>query len=404
MKILTFSTLYPNAVRPHHGIFIETRLRQLLAGGKAEARVVAPVPWFPSTHPRFGAYALHAGAPRSELRHGIRVLHPRYPLVPKVGMTLAPLLLAAAMEPVFERMLATYSFDVIDAHYFYPDGVAAVMLGRRFGKPVVVSARGTDLNVIARYRLPRRMIRWAASHAAGLVTVCEALKQRLIDLGVPAERVKVLRNGVDLRLFRPVDREATRRDLGFRRSTLLSVGNLVPLKGHDLTIRALAALPDCDLVIAGSGPGHDGLVALARDAGVADRVRFVGVVPQEELRRYYGAADALVLASSREGWANVLLEAMACGTPVIATDVGGSAEVVASPAAGLLVGERTPHALVEAVHALFTHYPDHLATRRYAEQFSWAATTAGQLDLFNDLLMAHRPCPAMRTVRAADAG
>lgn len=388
MKILTFSTLYPNAVRPHHGIFVETRLRQLVATGQVQARVLAPVPWFPSAHPRFGAYARHAAVPRSELRHGIRVLHPRYPVLPKVGMTLAPLLLAAAMRPVVERMIATCAFDVIDAHYFYPDGVAAVMLGRHFGIPVVVSARGTDLNVIPQYRLARRMIRWAASHADGLVTVCNALKQHLVALGVPEDRVDVLRNGVDLELFRPVDREVERRSLGFERRTLLSVGNLVPLKGHDLAIRALAALPDCDLVIAGTGPQREALLALTRALGVGDRVRFAGVLAQGELRRYYGAADALVLASSREGWANVLLEAMACGTPVVATNVGGSAEVVAAPMAGLLVEQRTPDALAQAVKYLFALAPDREATRRYAEQFGWDATTAGQLELFRRIAPA----------------
>ncbi|MDH5537210.1 MAG: glycosyltransferase, partial [Betaproteobacteria bacterium] len=171
MRILTFSTLYPNAARPSHGIFVETRLRHLVAGGWVDSRVVAPVPWFPSRNPRFGAYAVHASAPREEQRHGIQVLHPRYPVLPKIGMTLAPFLLAQSVKPVIERVLAQYPFDLIDAHYFYPDGVAAILLGRHFGKPVVITARGTDVNLIPRYRLPRAMIRWAARHAAGMITV-----------------------------------------------------------------------------------------------------------------------------------------------------------------------------------------------------------------------------------------
>jgi len=128
MKILTFSTLYPHAARPSHGIFVETRLRHLLASGRVESKVVAPVPWFPSSNARFGEYAMHARAPRQETRNGIEVLHPRYPLPPKIGMTVAPFLLAAAVKPVIERIQRSYAFDLIDAHYFYPDGVAAVML------------------------------------------------------------------------------------------------------------------------------------------------------------------------------------------------------------------------------------------------------------------------------------
>jgi glycosyltransferase involved in cell wall biosynthesis len=388
MKILTFSTLYPSAVRPRHGIFVETQLRQQLASGQVESMVVAPVPWFPSRNPRFGEYALHASAPREEQRHGIRVLHPRYLVLPKIGMALAPYLLAQSVKPVIERVLAEYRFDLIDAHYFYPDGVAAVLLGRRFGKPVVITALGTDVNLIPRYRLPRQMILWAARHAAGMITVARALKDKLVSLGVPAGRIEVLRNGVDLQLFRPIDRESWRRRLGFRRTTLLSVGNLVPLKGHDLAIRALRLLPEMELVVIGDGPERAALGSLARESAVSDRVTFVGVMVQEELRHYFGAADALVLASSREGWANVLLESMACGTPVIASKVGGTPEVVTAPEAGVIMAERTPEALAEAARGLFASYPDRNATRRYAEGFSWDATTESRLQLFSRILSA----------------
>src|SRR6267143_2153545 len=281
MKILTFSTLYPHAARPSHGIFVETRLRHLLASGKVESKVVAPVPWFPSRNARFGEYATHASAPREERRHGIQVLHPRYPLLPKIGMALTPFFLARAVRPVIERILRGYAFDLIDAHYFYPDGVAAVLLGRHIGKPVVITARGTDVNLIPRYRLPRAMIRWAARGAAGTITVAHALKDKLVALGVPAGRIEVLRNGVDLQLFRPVDREDWRRRLGFRRTTLLAVGNLVPLKGHDLAIRALRLLPEMGLVIIGNGPERAALGALARESGVCDRVTFAGTMAQE---------------------------------------------------------------------------------------------------------------------------
>lgn len=344
------------------------------------------MPWFPSGDERFGEYAVHARAPREERRHGIEVLHPRYPLLPKLGMTLSPFLLARAVRPVFERILRSYPFDLIDAHYFYPDGVAAAMLGKHFGKPVVITARGTDVNLIPRYRLPRAMIRWAARRAAGIVTVARALKDDLIRAGVPGERIEVLRNGVDLQLFRPIEREAMRRKLGFSRATLVSVGHLIPRKAHDLVIQALPRLAETDLVVIGDGPERGALDALARESGVGDRVRFVGAVAQDELRNYYGAADALVLASSREGWANVLLESMACGTPVVASRAGGSPEVVSAPEAGVLMAERTPQAVIEGVQRLLARYPDRTETRRYAEKFSWEETTRGQLRLFERVI------------------
>ncbi len=391
MKLLTFSTLYPNSERPQHGIFVETRLRHLLASGSAQSWVVAPVPWFPLRHPRLGYYAACARVPAEEERHGISILHPRYPLFPKFGMSSAPVMLAVATLNTLKGMLRNgYDFDLIDAHYFYPDGVAAVMLGRILGKPVTITARGTDINLIPRYRLPRQMILWAARHAAAIIAVCQALKDAIIALGIPEGKVRVLRNGVDLELFRPLSRDAERERLGLTKRTLLCVGNLVELKGHDIVIRAMLELPEFELMIVGEGQEKHCLRALAKSLGVADRVRFSGSVPQEELKRFYSAADALVLCSSREGWANVLLEAMACGLPVIATKVGGSPEVVSSSEAGILMQERSPQALVAAVCTLFANAPERAATRQYAERFAWEDTTRGQLDLFSNVISETR--------------
>ena len=387
MRLLTFSTLYPNAVTPQHGIFVETRLRHLLASGRVEARVVAPVPWFPSRHPAFGEYARHAAVPAAEERHGVQVTHPRFALLPKVGMSTAPYTLAWTALRSARRLIADgYDFDLIDAHYFYPDGVAAVMVGKALGKPVVVTARGTDVNLIPRHALPRRMILNAARDCAATVTVCQALKDELVALGAAADKITVLRNGVDLALFHPEERASARAAFGMTRFTLASVGHLIERKGHELVIEALPALPDARLLIAGSGPEEARLRALAASLGVAGRVEFLGALPQQRLRTLYSGADALVLASSREGWANVLLEAMACGAPVVASNVWGTPEVVAAPEAGVLMAERSARGVADAVAALRGRLPERARTRRYAERFSWDDTTAGLLALFTTVL------------------
>ena len=189
-----------------------------MESGAVGARVTAPCPWFPLTSRWFGHYALFARQPREEIQHGLHVDHPRYLQLPKIGMSVAPLAIFVALLPVLRRQLrGGRDFDLIDAHYFYPDGVAAVLLGRALGRPVVVTARGSDLNLIAEYAVPRRWIRWSARQADGLVAVSRGLKRRLVALGVVEERVRVLRNGVDLALFRPVDRDAGRRALGLTR-------------------------------------------------------------------------------------------------------------------------------------------------------------------------------------------
>lgn len=387
MRILTFSSLYPSASMPNHGIFVETRLRHLLASGKVEARVIAPVPWFPFTHSRFGEYGRFAAAPRYEERNGIRVSHPRFLRLPKVGMSSAPFTLARAGLAEARRLIAEgFDFDLIDAHYFYPDGVAAVMMGNALRKPVVITARGTDINLVPRYPRPRAMILDAARRCDAMITVCAALKDELVQLGAAAEKVTVLRNGVDLKLFHAEDRGAARQSFGMRRFAIASVGHLIERKGHELVVGAMAQMPDTELFVAGTGPEERALRDLAARSRVSDRVTFLGAVPQSRLRTLYSGVDCLVLASSREGWANVLLEAMACGAPVVASNVWGTPEVVAAPEAGVLMKERSAAGVVDAISALRAALPDRAGTRGYAERFSWDDTTSGQLELFAQVL------------------
>jgi teichuronic acid biosynthesis glycosyltransferase TuaC len=387
IRLLTFSTLFPNAARPNHGVFVENRLRHLLASGAATSTVVAPVPWFPSTAPWFGDWARNARAPHTEQRNGLTVLHPRYPVLPRVGMSVAPWLLFRAMLPLVRAMHARDAFDAIDAHYLYPDGVAAVWLGRRLGLPVVVTARGTDVTLFPRYVVPRRLILTAIRDAAALISVSAALKAALVELGAPPGKVTVLRNGVDTTLFRPPeDREAARRALELRGPTLISVGLLIERKGHHHVIEAMRQLPEFGLLIVGEGPEHARLAGLIEQRGLGDRVRLLGPRPHAELPGLYGAADALVLASSREGWANVLLEAMACGTPVVASNIPGNPEVVREAAAGVIAEVNTPDGFAAAVQRLFAALPDRAATRGYAERFGWDETTEGQLAVFRRVI------------------
>lgn len=387
IRILTFSSLYPNAAQPRHGLFVEQRLRQLVASGEVSAEVVAPVPWFPFVGERFGRYGLLAAAPRRETRHDLAISHPRYPVIPKVGMNWAPALMSRFCAAEIAAAVARRDPpQLLDAHYFYPDGVAAARLARRVGLPYVITARGSDINVIADYALPRRQILAAIDGAAGVVTVSAALRTRLIELGAPPERIVVLRNGVDHERFYPLDRNEARAASGMERPTLLSVGNLIELKGHHLVIAALRDLPEYDLVIVGEGPERRALEEAAAQPGLAGRVRFTGSIDQARLREFYSAADMLVLASSREGMANVLLESLACGTPVVATAVAGNPEVVADPAAGVLIDERSAGAIANGVRSLATSPPTREHTLEYARRFSWDATTRGQIDLFTTII------------------
>lgn len=390
MKLLTFTSLYPNAAQPTHGVFVENRLRRLVAAGTIESRVVAPVPWFPSGLSAFGRYGAFARVPRREERHGLALYHPRFAAIPMVGMALSPDLMArGARRSVMHLIESGYDFDIIDAHYFYPDGVAAALLAESLRKPLVITARGSDINLFPHYGAARRRILWAAGRAAHIITVSAALQVRLIELGVPEEKITVIRNGVDLEVFAPQDRAVCRRALGLQGPSLLMVGSLVALKGHRLVIEALARLPDWSLMIAGEGPERGALERQAERLGLGQRVRFLGTLAHEALPKLYSAADLLVLASSREGIANVLLESMACGTPVVTTAVGGCAEVVTSSDAGAVLPECSPQALREAIESLWAKRPDRGRTRRHAARFDWAETTREQAALLHKLCAQH---------------
>ena len=391
IRLLVFTSLYPNAAQPRHGVFVEERLRHLMTSGRIAATVVAPVPWFPFRHPRFGAYAAFARVPECEERHGIRILHPRYPVIPKVGMSIAPALMYRALLPVLRKRLADEGeFDLIDAHYFYPDGVAAARLGEAIGKPVVITARGSDVNVIANHRSPLRQIHWAAGKAGAIVAVSEALKAKVAALGVSPGKIAVLRNGVDLDRFRPLDRSAIRAKLGIAGPVWLTAGHLVELKGVHIVLAALARTDEATLLIAGEGPEEGRLRQLVDRLDVAGRVRFLGAIPHAELCEYYNAADAILLASSREGMPNVVLESLACGTPVIAAPFESAAELINAPEAGEVAESRTPEAIASAWQRLQERRPDRAATRRFAERLGWAPVVEEQCALYARVLAARK--------------
>ena len=387
MRLLTFSTLFPNQERPNFGVFVENRLRHLVGTGEVESTVIAPVGWFPSGSARFGVWGQQARVPRREIRHGITVYHPRWLAIPKIGNAIAPVMLFWSAWRAARRLIAAgQQFDLIDAHYLFPDGVAAVWLGRALGKPVVVTVRGSDVTEFPDHAIPRRYIMGAIAGADALISVSAGLRDRLIELGAPADKVTVLRNGIDTELFRPPDRIAARAALGLTRPTLISVGGLIPRKRNAMTVDAMLALPGVDLLLVGEGPERVALEAQIVRLGLGDRVRLLGGQPHHALARFYGAADAMVLASSREGWANVLLESMACGTPVVASRIPGNPEVVREAAAGVIVEENTPAGIAAGVRALLAAPPARAATRAYAERFGWAETSAGQLALFRRVL------------------
>jgi len=378
VRLLTLTTLFPNSRQPRRGIFIANRLARLRDTGRVACHVVAAIPSFP------GAYRETAGVPENETMHGLTVRHPRYLHVPGVGMRIQPDSLARALlEDLRAHGDDARRFDVIDAHYFYPDGVAAARVAAQLGLPLVISARGSDINLIAETPFARRRILDAARAADALIAVSQALARKMTSLGMPAERVEVLRNGVDPHVFFTVPQNEARRRLGLREDAryVVGVGNLVHEKGFDRLIRALADLPESRLLLVGDGPLRQPLEALAGQAAPG-RVEFRGNMPQADLRFAYSAADVLGLPSLREGWPNVVLEALACGLPVVASNVGGVPEILVDDAPATLVESREPAAWSLALDDVMNRGYARDAVRRYALRFGWDDVVAAQCALY----------------------
>ena len=365
LRVLTLSTLFPDASRPNFGVFVERQTLGLSREPDTQLMVIAPVglpPW-PLRH---AAHRALAALPAREMWQGLEVHRPRFLALPGIGGRWHAPLLARALVP----LLDTLRFDVIDASFFFPDGPAAVALGRRYGVPVSIKARGADIHHWGHASATAAQVRAAGQGADGLLAVSDAMRDDMAALGLPAERIRVHRTGIDHHRFRVQDRAAAKAARGLAGPVVLSLGALIPRKGHGIVVDAVAPLAGVTLLIAGEGPERAALAAQIQRLGVAERVRLLGSVPHAELPALIAAADVMALASSSEGLANAWVEALACGTPVVIPDAGGAREVVNAPAAGLVVA-REPAAFTAAIRALLHAPRDPAATAAAAAPFSW---------------------------------
>ncbi|MBX9797207.1 glycosyltransferase [Sphingomonas sp.] len=374
LRVLTLSTLFPDATRPNFGVFVERQTLGLAAHPDVALKLVAPVgvpPWPVSRHPRYRALA---GLPERESWRGLETWRPRFDNLPGTGGRFFAGALVRRLKPLLADIRRDFPFDVIDAEFFFPDGPAAIALGRHFGVPVSIKARGADIHLWGQGATGAQ-VRTAGQSAAGLLAVSAAMKDDMVALGMPAERIRVHYTGVDFGRFGQVGRQAARERLGLRGPLVIALGALVERKGHALVIDAVAALPGVQLIIIGTGPDQAALEARIARAGLADRVRLMGAVPHAELGALLPAADVMALASASEGLANAWVEALACGVPVVIPDIGGAREVLTDPAYGRLA-ERSAPGFAAAIAALLADPPAPDAVKRGAERFTWEANTA----------------------------
>jgi teichuronic acid biosynthesis glycosyltransferase TuaC len=382
-RVLAFTTLYPNREQPEHGVFVRERLRALAK--LLEVEIMAPVPYAPPIRALGERYARYARIPRREQDRGVQVEHPRFLAIPKVGHPVAAPLMAQGVLATVRRQRRVFPFTLIDAHWAYPDGAAATIVARILRVPLALTVRGDDINVFLREACRGLWIRWALRQASVVIALSKGLRDAVIHAGTPATKIAVIPNGIDPDRFHPMTREAARAELGVPDAVpvLLSVGRLHHSKGYPVLVEAVGRLarelPNLQLIIAGApdteADARPSILATAAQYGITRRVHLVGPQRPVDLPYWYSAADLFCLPTAREGSANVLIEALACGVPCITTPVGGNPDLMTDPRLGRLVPATGP-AMADAIRLSLAERWDRDWIAAYGRQRTWDVVAA----------------------------
>jgi len=369
MTILAITNLFPNVREPNRGIFNLQQLEARKAHG--EVRVIAPVPWQPWAH------GLYRPAPYDAVWNGIQATYPFYFFTPRVGRAAYAFWMYESIRGTVKRVIREFRADVILGTWAYPDAVAVATLAGRAGIPWVAKVHGSDINQYSAAPSLRAQIRWALRQASCTFAVSRPLKERLVEIGVPAEQVRVQHNGINVQRFRPLDKLTARQRTGLPRDrrVVVYVSNLKVSKGAaDLVeaARCMTGGTDCVPLVAlvGDGPARGLLEETIARHSLGDRVRLIGARPHDEIPDWIAAADALCLPSHQEGCPNVVLEALACGRPVVASRVGAVPEFV-DESCGAVVSPREPEQLAAALKTVVSRDWDPAALRERVLPLSW---------------------------------
>ena len=395
-RILVVSGAFPSSTDPSRGIFVHQRVRALSEMPGIDVRVIAPTPWAPPIEsvPKWRNFSR---LPRSEVFKGLAIERPRYFLPPKVGGYFHPQFMYPTLLKAARKLHQEFPFDLIDAHFVYATGVAATKVAKRLGVPICLTGRGEDMIRFPSMPFKGKSIRWALNNADAFVGVSEQISQAMVTHGAKPDRVTTIANGVDIQQFAPQSQIECRESLGLPtdRKILITVGDRLELKGFHVIVEALPEVlkthPDAMYVCVG-GPGrhrrdYTSQIQSRIDAlGLGDRVLLAGPQDHSELPCWYNAADLYVLASSREGSPNALLEALSCGTPAVATRVGGAPDELEPTGFGLVMAERSPQAAAKTISEALTKNWDRQAIRRALENRSWNRIAATVLNHLGPLL------------------
>lgn len=357
LRLLIISHLFPNDVERSKGIFVFDQVKVISKFHKIE--VISPIIWLPFY--TFYDQLRHLNKIEHKcLFHNLKVNYPRYLAIPlriksKTLMWIAGILYLIGIGFEVLKIKSKFKFNIIHSHFAFPDGFASVILGKILKKPVIITVHGSDINLYTtEMNHLKPMVIYALKHAAHIITVSSDLKNKVIELGIDDSEISVVPNGYSSDLFKPMDQVGVRKELGIdlNKKVLLFVGNLVYIKGVTYLIEAMALISksrnDIILIIVGKGCLEVQIKQMIEKYNLFNSVSLVGSQPHEKMPLWMNACDLLVLPSISEGFGAVIVEANACGKPIVATNVGGIPEIC-SQITSKLVPPKDPNALVKSI-------------------------------------------------------
>ncbi len=392
MKVLILSNLYPSKLEPTRGTFNLNLFTELTK--HCEVKLLAPVPWWGRVRRPGELFSAV-----SENHTGVEAEFPTYWSIPRVP-SLHGRGLTASLRPHVARLHRTFPFDVILASWSYPDAYAAARLAQEYSCPVITKVLGSDINELARFPALRKQILWTMNASFRTIAVSEALRQNIISMGIPEDRVIAHHNGVNGDQFTIKDLYEVRSRLGLPhdRRLICYVGNFKPEKGVDVLVEAMGNLKqesqkDIELVMVGGGPMEDSLKNRARQLGIENRIHFVGRKLHNQIPDWIAACDVFCLPSRREGCPNVVLEGLASGRPVVASNVGGVPELI-NNLNGILTPSEDPVALAAGLQTAFDRDWNPEQLRTSVESLSWNALSLKLHDILEESIRSRKTYPA----------
>lgn len=383
IKILVLSSLFPSPASPNSGIFIKEQLKEIMKLCSVIG-VVSPKPWLPKIKDN----------PKEEVWGDIKIFRPRYFMIPKLTVYLNGFFYFISVYLFLRRMKEFIDFDILHVHFAYPTGFAGVLLGKILKKKVILTVRGTDINSFPENRILRIFIKYTLTNVEETIAVSNALKKEVAKMDVAVNKVTVIPNGVNLNLFKPMPKRDARKELGLDNhyNIILFVGNLEKVKGLEYLLRAFKEICNSNvidntiLVLIGTGSLYNLINKMIDDYGIQDCVMLKNHIPHEGIPLWINASDVLCLASLSEGRPNVLYEAIACGIPVVATNVGGISEIIASKELGELTPSKSANDLKDALIRVLMKEWDSQSIRNYALPHSMAKYSKKVVDVYHKCL------------------